>query len=499
MGDLAAAIAIWDAYNRGARAHEKAFARQKASELAVAMPPELALRTYLLSPEKGLGRAMLGAKAAGHLRAQGDVSGASTIEGETSEARRALGLDDLAKGAAPGDPTRVGLAVPLSGRLQPVGEAAMRAAMLAAGCPGGGRRRRTHIQLAVRDTAEGGERAALGLGELAREEGVIGVVCSAERKAAAAALAQAAGGRSAARARRRRAGSGDDGLPARSRAEARVAELRGARSSWARETSRSWGPTACPASACATPSAARSPPAAGASRRRRPVAGATSFQAGSPRSRRRRPRRCSWATGRTASSSSRRPSPSPISGPRPGASAPRGRNRASPGAQRAPAVDGERAFARLLQNAGRYVQGALLAPASMATLGDAAARAFVDAYDAAYGQEPDADRGRRVRRRGRAPSRDGAGRGRAPTCSRPRGRDVRGAHGRRRFGPDHGRVVRRASTSSRAKKSGSRNSAVSLPHDSSYLAAASRPFRAAPKPVFSRALLAARSFFRREG
>src|SRR5262249_24337989 len=40
--------------------------------------------------------------------------------------------------------------------------------------------------------------------------------------------------------------------------------------------------------------------------------------------------------------------------------------------------------------AGRYVQGALLAPGFYADTNDNAARAFVDAYRAAYGQEPHA-------------------------------------------------------------------------------------------------------------
>ena len=45
---------------------------------------------------------------------------------------------------------------------------------------------------------------------------------------------------------------------------------------------------------------------------------------------------------------------------------------------------------RLLQNAGRYVQGALLAPGFYAGAEDPRARGFVDAYRAAYGQDPHA-------------------------------------------------------------------------------------------------------------
>lgn len=45
---------------------------------------------------------------------------------------------------------------------------------------------------------------------------------------------------------------------------------------------------------------------------------------------------------------------------------------------------------KLLDTAGRYVQGALLCPGFFADAADPRARAFVDAYRAAYGQEPHA-------------------------------------------------------------------------------------------------------------
>ncbi len=45
---------------------------------------------------------------------------------------------------------------------------------------------------------------------------------------------------------------------------------------------------------------------------------------------------------------------------------------------------------RLLQSAGRYVQGTLLAPGFYAGAADPRARGFVDAYRAAYGQDPHA-------------------------------------------------------------------------------------------------------------
>ena len=96
---------------------------------------------------------------------------------------------------------------------------------------------------------------------------------------------------------------------------------------------------------------------------------------------------------------------------------------------------------RLLQSAGRYVQGALLAPGFYADPSDAPSRAFVDAYRAAYGQEPHATE---------AYAYDGVNALRAATAGGARTRaDVlralasgtfEGLTGSLRFGPEHGRV-----------------------------------------------------------
>jgi ABC-type branched-subunit amino acid transport system substrate-binding protein len=96
---------------------------------------------------------------------------------------------------------------------------------------------------------------------------------------------------------------------------------------------------------------------------------------------------------------------------------------------------------RLLQNAGRYVQGALLAPGFYAAAGDTRARAFVEAYRAAYGTDPHATE---------AYAYDGAAAFRAVTAAGARTRgDVlnalgagtfEGLTGALRFGPDHGRI-----------------------------------------------------------
>jgi hypothetical protein len=96
---------------------------------------------------------------------------------------------------------------------------------------------------------------------------------------------------------------------------------------------------------------------------------------------------------------------------------------------------------RLLQNAGRYVQGALLAPGFYGDAGDARARGFLDAYRAAYGQDPHATE---------AYAYDGINALRAATESGARTRadllkrlatgSFEGLTGAMRFGPDHGRA-----------------------------------------------------------
>jgi branched-chain amino acid transport system substrate-binding protein len=96
---------------------------------------------------------------------------------------------------------------------------------------------------------------------------------------------------------------------------------------------------------------------------------------------------------------------------------------------------------RLLQNAGRYVQGALLAPGFFADDDDPRSRAFVESYRAAYGQDPHATE---------AYAYDGVAILRAATArgARTRGDLLRaltsgifeGLTGNIQFGPDHARV-----------------------------------------------------------
>jgi ABC-type branched-subunit amino acid transport system substrate-binding protein len=448
--DVAAALELWDGYARGGREHEKAYARARATDLAADVAPDAAARVWRASAEKGLARAVLGAKASAFVRAQGDASGASAMDGETAAARHAMGFDDAqAQVQGSGDAGRLGLAIALTGKFQPVGEATMRAAMLAVGSPtktgaAPALSAAAAMQLYVRDTGSEADRATRGISELARDEGVIGILTATDRKVAATSLAAA----------------NDSGVPtlalddaapganstafqlihgpdARVAALARAALKLGARDfamlgpdsaagkrqreTFRREVTAAGGritgdasyPPGATSFGTVVAAIKKTPPqvvfvADGADRLEliAPALAAADL----------------WAT--------------PWGAPRPAAvpGQPRPRNvlLLSTAGDVSP---------RLLQNAGRYVQGALLSPGFYAAADDMRARAFVDAYRAAYGSDPHATEACAV---------DGANAFRAVTAAGAHSRgDVlsalaagtfEGLTGSMHFGPDHGRI-----------------------------------------------------------
>ena len=190
--DPVRALELWDSYFPGARDPERAWARRRATELSGSLPAEAAWRVWTASTPHGLARAVLGARAGAYLREKADAAGASFVEQETSAARRASGFETTGVPVGPGDPSRLGLALPLSGKFQVVGEAALRAAMLATGVPASAAAPNgTPPQLVVRDTATDPERAARGVAELTRGEAVIAIVGAASNKAGPGAIAQA--------------------------------------------------------------------------------------------------------------------------------------------------------------------------------------------------------------------------------------------------------------------------------------------------------------------
>ena len=182
VGDAPAAIELWDGYARGGHDGEKAYASERITALAGQLPPDVALQTFRAAGPKGLARALLGEAASSALRGRGDSAGATEILADTAASRVAVGIEQSGDRAAlpPGDPGRLGLELALSGRFQPVGEAALRAAMLATGAPAA-----AGLQLIVRDAGGNPERAGEGVEELARGESVIGVVAALDPRTSA--------------------------------------------------------------------------------------------------------------------------------------------------------------------------------------------------------------------------------------------------------------------------------------------------------------------------
>jgi ABC-type branched-subunit amino acid transport system substrate-binding protein len=394
VGELGAALELWDAYARGGREPEKAYARERASEIATKLAPETAAQAFRSSPEKGLARALLGAQAAAYLRARGDASGAATVESEAAVARRAVGLDqagDRDRGQSAGDPGRLGLAIALSGKFQPVGEAALRAALIATGAPGTPAGK--GMELFLRDTGAGPERATRGVGELARDDSVIGILAASDQPTLAAAavatgenqvptlqlddgpagwltptfqLVHTPAARAAALARaalklgaREFAMIGPDSEAGQSLRRAFKAELARGEGHVAADVSYPPGSTSFTAVAAAI---------------KKTRAQAVFIADGADRIELIAPALAAadlWAAPW---------------GKRPPAAAP-GR----PHLRNLLLMSTANGLSpRLLQNAGRYVQGALFSPGFFADANDARARTFLEAYRAAYGRDPHA-------------------------------------------------------------------------------------------------------------
>jgi ABC-type branched-subunit amino acid transport system substrate-binding protein len=388
VGEVPAAIELWDAYARGGTEPEKGYAREQITALGFKLAPETALQTFRAAPEKGLVRAMLGQAAAAALYARHDTSGAAEVMALSSEARRALGIDRPSDHAAGGgDPARLGLALALSGKFQPVGEAALRAAMLATGAPSA-----PTMQLDVRDPGADRVHAQQRLDDLAADA-VIGVVMASDpRDGEGGPLAapdgvpmlmldnSAPGGlqpsvfslihSSSARA----AGLAKTALDLGARSFALVgpdtAAGKALRAAFRKAVTDGGGKVAADASY---------PP------------GSTSFTGVVATIKKAQPQVVFVADGAdrleliapalAAADLWSAPWGAPRPAGAPGQPKPRNVLLLSTAADLSP---------RLLQSSGRYVQGALLAPGFYAGAEDVRARGFVDAYRAAYGQDPHA-------------------------------------------------------------------------------------------------------------
>jgi branched-chain amino acid transport system substrate-binding protein len=186
-GDVAGAYAEWERYlrQREAREPEKAFARQRADEIATRVKDDVAAQVYRGGGE--LARAALGGRAAASLRARGDADGARRIDEEAADLRKSLGFGAGPGGLGPGDPHRLGLLAPFSGSAFLLGEVVLRGAMLAIG-DAGASGEPAGFQIVVRDAAPERDTARRAAFELVRDESAIGIVGVGDRRAVDSAL-----------------------------------------------------------------------------------------------------------------------------------------------------------------------------------------------------------------------------------------------------------------------------------------------------------------------
>jgi len=187
-GDPAGAMDQLELYTQieGSRDAERGYALARAAAIASKVADAAALNALTVG-HGVLARATLGPKAATALRARGDAANAARMEQEALSLRRQLGLEPAPPSAAPADPMRLGLVVPLSGTQGRLGEVVLRGAMLVVTAATHGLETVAfHLQL--RDAAAGPERSALGGGtmagilSLAHEEKVVGVVSTPDAR-----------------------------------------------------------------------------------------------------------------------------------------------------------------------------------------------------------------------------------------------------------------------------------------------------------------------------
>ncbi len=187
-GDPAGAIDQFDVYRQQPAIgdHERIFAGRRSEDFAGQMTEPAALQALSVH-RSSLTRALLGAKAVALLRARGDEVGAAKLEQDTLAVRRQLGLETILPWAGPGDPFRFGLVVPLSGPQTRLGEVVLRGAMLAITADTHTTERAPY-QLVLRDSAATADRSAHGGGpsagvlSLIREESAIGAVSSPDAR-----------------------------------------------------------------------------------------------------------------------------------------------------------------------------------------------------------------------------------------------------------------------------------------------------------------------------
>ncbi len=171
----ATALAHYDAWYHYAHEAERGYASDRVRSLgSTVVEAELAALFKQLEFSDGPVMALLGSRYAEFLRRQGDNATAESVLGKVAAAQRALGLDAMV-GVGAGNPDVIGALLPLSGRLNRVGELCMRGLILASGrYPGANTAGNavSSFQLVARDTSSGLGTIAAGVTELANEDSI---------------------------------------------------------------------------------------------------------------------------------------------------------------------------------------------------------------------------------------------------------------------------------------------------------------------------------------
>ncbi|HTM23165.1 MAG TPA: penicillin-binding protein activator [Kofleriaceae bacterium] len=183
------ALPRYDAWHKVARGGERAYIVDRLQALVAAADAGAARRAWDKIDHGGPAGAVLGLRVAADLAAGGDLDGAAHVRGDIADAARRIGLD-VATPAAGGDPRRLGVVLPLSGKRAQVAELALRGMIDAAG--GLQRGGDAGVELWVRDSRSESVAAGTAAQGLAAA-GAIALVGPLDGASAAAAAEHAAG------------------------------------------------------------------------------------------------------------------------------------------------------------------------------------------------------------------------------------------------------------------------------------------------------------------
>lgn len=201
LGDGETALRQYDAWWAGARPAERAHIVTRVRGIVDALPEPAVRRAWQRAGKSGPAAAFLGRRLAVILRASGDAQGAADVLAASAGARAAIGLEDATPSRAVADPQLVGAVVPLSGRGRLVGEAFLRGLALAAGtfdaaqaaappAEAASRGAPRPFSVAIEDGGASPEAAAQAAEALARH-GVIAIVGPSDKEATDAAARRA--------------------------------------------------------------------------------------------------------------------------------------------------------------------------------------------------------------------------------------------------------------------------------------------------------------------